>query len=153
MMPHLGVLSTVYPEASWQIFDKDCLVRLGTVVAPRGTAKEGREVMSVELEMQDGTVIKETMKFGDIKRIPVSEKEEVRAIIKPKGMFDVGIGEGKELESVLYGGIVGIVLDTRGRPLVLPEDEDARNRTLIRWWRSLDLYPDGFLEISMGDRT
>ena len=28
MMPHLGLLSTVHPEASWQIFDKDCLVRV-----------------------------------------------------------------------------------------------------------------------------
>ena len=144
MMPHLGVLSTVYPEASWQIFDKDCLVRLGTVVAPRGTGKEGREVMSVELEMQDGNVVKETMKFGDIKKIQLPEREEVKATIKPKGMFDVGMGEGKELETTLYGGVVGVVLDTRGRPLILPEDEDTRKSTLIRWWKSLNLYPIDF---------
>jgi len=56
MMPHLGVLSTVYPEATWQIFDKDCLVRLGTVIAPIGTAKKGEVVMDVKLEMPDGEI-------------------------------------------------------------------------------------------------
>ncbi|TRO47001.1 methylaspartate mutase, partial [Candidatus Bathyarchaeota archaeon] len=34
MMPHLGVVSTVHRDAAWQIFDLDCLVRLGTIVAP-----------------------------------------------------------------------------------------------------------------------
>jgi hypothetical protein len=38
MMPQLGVLSTVLPEAATQVFDRDCLIRLGTVVAPGGTA-------------------------------------------------------------------------------------------------------------------
>jgi uncharacterized protein (TIGR01319 family) len=36
MMPHLGLLATVYEEAAQQIFEKDCLVRLGTVIAPAG---------------------------------------------------------------------------------------------------------------------
>ena len=50
MMPHLGVLSTVYPEIAWQIFDKDCLVRLGTVIAPIGRTGVGEPVMNVKLE-------------------------------------------------------------------------------------------------------
>jgi len=29
MIPHLGVLSTVHPEAAMEIFEKDCMVRLG----------------------------------------------------------------------------------------------------------------------------
>ncbi len=36
MMPHLGVLSTAFPDIAWNVFDKDCLVRLGTVIAPSG---------------------------------------------------------------------------------------------------------------------
>ena len=68
MMPHLGVLSTVHREAAWSIFDKDCLVRLGTVIAPAGTGSPGEPVMTVELEMLDGETMKEEMKFGEIKR-------------------------------------------------------------------------------------
>ena len=38
MMPHLGVLSTIHPAAATEVFEKDCLVRLGTCVAPVGQA-------------------------------------------------------------------------------------------------------------------
>ncbi len=147
MMPHLGVLSTVYPEAAWQIFDKDCLIRLGTVVAPRGTTNEGKDVMTVEIEMPDDEVLRESLRFGEIKRIPLPEREEARAIIKPRGLFDVGIGEGKELETILHGGVVGIVLDARGRPIYLPQDKDRRDKMLFKWWNALDLYPMDLLKI------
>jgi uncharacterized protein (TIGR01319 family) len=141
MMPHLGVLSTVYPEAAWQIFDKDCLVRLGTVVAPRGVGKPGREVMTVEIEMPDGTKLTEKLRHGEIKRIHLPERQTAKAVIRPRGGFDVGMGEGKMMEATLYGGVAGIILDARGRPLNLPEDEEERKKTLIKWWKALDLYP------------
>jgi hypothetical protein len=140
MMPHLGVLSTVYPEASWQVFDKDCLVRLGTVVAPRGTSREGSDVMLVKIKMPNGETLEESIKYGDLKVIPLSEGQEVQTIIEPRGRFDIGMGEGKELETTLSGGVVGIVLDARGRPLSLPDDNDLRMKTLLKWWNALDLY-------------
>ncbi|MCX7933735.1 MAG: glutamate mutase L, partial [Planctomycetota bacterium] len=36
MMPHLGVLSTVHPAAAAEVFEKDCLIPLGTALAPAG---------------------------------------------------------------------------------------------------------------------
>ncbi len=41
MMPQLGVLSTMEAEASAEVFERDCLIRLGTVVAPAGSGKPG----------------------------------------------------------------------------------------------------------------
>jgi uncharacterized protein (TIGR01319 family) len=144
MMPHLGVLSTVYPEAAWQIFDRDCLIRLGTVIAPRGVASSGNSVMSIEVEMPNGETVMESVNMGELKRIPLSEEHTVKAIINPRGRFDVGMGEGKIFETEISGGVVGIVLDGRGRPLQIPESVDARNRALLDWWRALDLYPIDF---------
>jgi hypothetical protein len=40
MMPQLGVLASVQPEAAGQVFERDCLIWLGTVVAPVGVASE-----------------------------------------------------------------------------------------------------------------
>jgi hypothetical protein len=67
-MPHLGVLSTVYREAAWNIFEKDCLIPVGTVIAPVGSAKPGEHVMDVKLELSDGQTINEGMNFGEIKQ-------------------------------------------------------------------------------------
>ena len=34
MMPQLGVLSSIHPEAALEVFNRDCLVRLGTAINP-----------------------------------------------------------------------------------------------------------------------
>ncbi|HEX9915691.1 MAG TPA: glutamate mutase L [Candidatus Bathyarchaeia archaeon] len=148
MMPHLGVLSTVYPEAAWQIFDKDCLVRLGTVIAPHGQAAEGEPVMDVRLEMPDGDPRNIDVRSGEIVKIRLPEKEKVKAVITPHKSFDVGEGRGKKLETTVEGGVEGIILDARGRPLSIQGAE--AHKTLIKWFRALDLYPAEAVEAMEG---
>jgi len=142
MMPHLGVLSTVYREAAWNIFDKDCLVRLGTVIAPAGTGSLGNPVMTVELEIPEREVLKEDLKFGEIKRIDLEEGQEAKVFIKPHKGYDVGEGSGREIESTVMGGVVGIVFDARGRPLQLPEEDSERKEMLMNWFDATNLYPE-----------
>jgi uncharacterized protein (TIGR01319 family) len=146
MMPHLGVLSTVYRDAAWNVFDKDCLVRLGTNVAPAGTAKLGEPVMKVAMEMDDGETLEEELNFGEVKLIPLAERHEAKAVITPAKNFDMGEGPGHTVEKTLMGGVAGVLLDARGRPLYLPEEESARSDLLIKWFRALDLYPEEKLE-------
>ena len=142
MMPHLGVLSTIYQDAAWSIFDKDCLVRLGTVVAPAGTGKPGEPVMTVELEMPDERTLKEELKFGEIRRIDLPERQEAEALIKPHRGYDVGAGSGNQLKTTVMGGVAGIIIDARGRPLKLPEDENERKAILLKWFDAINLYPE-----------
>jgi uncharacterized protein (TIGR01319 family) len=142
MMPHLGVLSTVYRDAAWNIFDKDCLVRLGTCIAPAGTGNPGEAVMTVELEIPDEGPIEEKLALGEIKRISLAERQEAEAVITPAKNFDMGEGPGKPVQRTIMGGIGGVLLDARGRPLALPEEYDARKELLLRWFKALDLYPE-----------
>lgn len=141
MMPHLGVLSTVYKDAAWNIFDKDCLVRLGTIIAPVGLGKEGQPVLDLALEMPDGSHLDVNVNFGEIRRIPLPEGKEARAILSPRRGFDVGLGQRKSVETTICGGSVGVIIDARGRPLLLPEEEEERKKKLIEWIGSLQLYP------------
>ena len=55
MMPHLGVLSTIHPDAATEVFEKDCLVRLGTCVATVGAPAAG-PALTVELRLQFDSV-------------------------------------------------------------------------------------------------
>jgi len=145
MMPHLGVLSKAFPEIAWNIFDKDCLIRLGTVIAPAGTATQGEAVVDVKIELPDETVFEKELKFGEITRMPLAERTKVNAVISPKRGFDVGVGPGKSLETTVEGGVVGVVIDARGRPLALPDSDEERRKNLIKWFNSLDLYPKEFM--------
>jgi hypothetical protein len=140
MMPHLGVLSTVHRDAAWNIFDKDCLVRLGTNIAARGRTSEGAEIFKITWEKADGSEFQHSLKSGEIKRILLSEGSEVDAVITPGRNLDVGAGPGQQLETKVMGGIGGVILDGRGRPLELPEDLNQRMELLRGWFDSVNMY-------------
>lgn len=145
-MPHLGVLSTVYKEAAWSIFDKDCLVRLGTCIAPVGIADLGEPVLKVEMTMPGGESLVEELNFGEVKLVPLAERQEAKAIITPAKQFDMGDGPGRAVEKTITGGVVGVLLDARGRPLYLPEDDGTRKELLLKWFGALGLYPEDKLK-------
>jgi uncharacterized protein (TIGR01319 family) len=141
MMPHLGVLSTVYRDAAWNIFEKDCLVRLGTNIAPKGQITQGAEVMKVSWTAQDGSEFQETVRGGEIKRIKLPEGVEVDALVEPARGLDVGAEPGQSLEAKVMGGIGGVILDGRGRPIQLPDEAEARRTVLREWFAILEMYP------------
>ncbi|UCH02004.1 MAG: glutamate mutase L [Candidatus Bathyarchaeota archaeon] len=144
MMPHLGVLSTVNPKIALEIFEKDCLVKLGTCIAPReitDQVEEGQKIGTVTLTMPNGETIEEPLIHVTLKRIPLEESAMAKARINPERGFDVGAGSGRVLEKQVHGGVVGIILDARGRPLRLPENDDERRRKLTEWFTELQAYP------------
>jgi uncharacterized protein (TIGR01319 family) len=134
MMPQLGVLSTVHPEAAAQVFDRDCLIRLGSCVAPVGQGKEGEPCLTIDYNSKS-----ETFRYGELRVLPLGVGEALQATIRPARGFDVGAGKGRPVEATLEGGVVGIVVDTRGRPLQLPPDDATRRQKLISWMTALGL--------------
>ena len=142
MAPQLGVLSTVHEQAATQVFERDCLVRLGAVLAPIGTAKAGSPCITVEISAPGFTTVTMRVPFGELARVPLPEQGTVRLSARPERGFDLGRGKGKPLEADVTGGVVGLIVDARGRrPFVLPDDPAARIERLRAWNRSLDLYP------------
>ena len=142
MMPHLGVLSTVHPEAATEVFEKDCLIRLGTCVAPVGRPKSGHGLAKVELEMADGGRVMEELRVGDLRVVPLAPGAVAKATLVPDRRVDVGGGIGQVVTRELRGGECGIVFDGRGRrPLGVADSADARLRTAKEWDEDLGLYP------------
>lgn len=135
MMPQLGVLSTILPDAATQVFERDCLIKLGHVVAPIGVAKDGEPCLTVSF--QDGQT--ETVPFGQIRVLPLGENETREATLTPSKTFDIGAGKGKPRQATLEGGVVGLIIDTRGRPIALPADTATRLAKLQDWLRAFHL--------------
>jgi len=139
MMPHLGVLASVHPRAALEVFERDCLIALGTVIAPRGTGKYGQLCFEYEIT---GTGWKEqgAMTCGELKRFPLDIGQTARVVVRPARGFDLGNGPGQMVEREVRGGLVGIILDSRGRPLMLPSDRNECRQLVSSWVRALDLY-------------
>jgi len=145
MMPHLGVLSTVYPKASLEIFEIDCLVRLGTCIAPRGVLAKGGNALSFKVE-DEARVVEDNVEFGSMKAVPLEQGKTAKLVLSPAKDLDVGRGPGHGVETTVEGGVVGLIFDCRGRPIQLPEDQAARRQKLLEWFKALDAYPESIYE-------
>jgi len=144
MMPQLGVLSTVHEQAAAEVFDRDCLIRLGTVIAPVGRGKEGQGCVRVKVESPGAPTQEVEVKFGDLALLPLPEDGEARVKVTadPDRGFDVGAGKGKAVTREVRGGVVGLLVDARGRqPFELPADPQKRIERLRAWNKTLKLYP------------
>ncbi|MSQ77134.1 MAG: methylaspartate mutase [Nitrospiraceae bacterium] len=144
MMPHLGVLSTVNEKAATDVFIHDCLVYLGTCVAPIGQGKDGEKCAEYQITFErDRQPESGTLMFGELRLISLGAGERARVTMKPAKQVDLGEGKGTTVTREARGGAAGLMLDGRGRPLQLPVDARARVAALTRWHNSVGLYPQG----------
>ena len=138
MMPHLGVLSTVDERAATEVFARDCLIYLGTCVAPVGEGKDGELCLEYEIDLPSGRQTGQ-LQIGQLQWVPLADGEEVEVSLQPARRWDVGAGPGQALNARVRGGVVGLVLDGRGRPIQMASDQD-RWRQVSDWQQALNLY-------------
>ena len=140
MMPHLGVAAQVHPQAAMEVFERDCLIYLGSVVAPAGHGKPNKLCFSYSI---NGATLNEKgeITYGEIKLLPLGIAETAEITIEPAKTFNAGNGPGKKVVGKVQGGTVGLILDGRGRPLVLPEDVKASQALIDMWVKAINLYP------------
>jgi uncharacterized protein (TIGR01319 family) len=136
MMPQLGVLAQVNEAAATQVFERDCLIHLGTCIAPVGVATSGGVGITITGDLT------ETVPFGELRLYPLGVGEKARVTIQPERRLDMGAGRGQPVEAEVEGGVVGLVVDTRGRPLETSNASTERVTLLKKWFEALEVYPE-----------
>ena len=136
MMPQLGVLAQVNEPAATQVFERDCLIHLGTCIAPIGVAAPGDVGVTISGDLT------ETVPFGELRLYPLGVGEKARVTIQPERRLDMGAGRGQPVEAEVEGGVVGLVVDTRGRPLEVSKVSTERVPLLKKWFEALEVYPE-----------
>ncbi len=166
MMPQLGVMANIEKaeleesakKAAIEVFHKDCLIKLGTCIAFGGMPKKPGKVMEITITMPDGKVVEKSCSLGDLELIPMGLDEKARVVIQPARRLDLGAGPGRRVEGEVEGGVVGLVIDARGRvyktatdstgkkylegSIPIPNDEHERVEALKRWHKALNIYPN-----------
>ena len=148
MMPQLGVLANIDKKnlgeearnAALEVFHKDCLIRLGTCITPIGKVKNESTLLTIKLTFSNGEKIKKELKRNELHRIK-ADYEEVTAELIPHKKMDIGSGLGERIKTTIYGGLVGIILDGRDRPISIPNDPQERLSSLKNWSDALNEYP------------
>jgi len=67
--------------------------------------------------------------------------QTAKATFEPIAKVDIGAGRGQTVTKDLDGGVVGIILDGRGRPLMtVPDDKSERIEQMVGWLENLNVY-------------
>ena len=143
MMPHLGVLSTINEQAATDVFVRDCMIYLGTCIAPIGQGKEGDLCADYEIVFPDGRLVKDQLAFGELRLFALEPGMKANVTLRPAKSVNLGTGAGAAMTREVMGGAVGLLLDGRGRPLQLPAEQSARVAALKKWFNAVGLYPQG----------
>ena len=123
-----------------EVFERDCLIVLGTCVAAVGPGKQGKPCFKYTIT--GGASDSGEMMFGELKRVDLAGGETAEVEVHPSRGFDLGNGPGKAVKRTVKGGPVGIVLDARGRNPILPEEESVRKDQLARTVAGMNLYEE-----------
>jgi hypothetical protein len=130
----LGAVGAVQPLAAAQVLEHDGLVTLGSLVCPVGSAREGETVMRAKLTYANRQVLNLEIAYGSIEVIPLPAGRKATLELRPSRQFDIGWGrKGRGAVAEVDGGILGIIIDARGRPLQVPQEEEERRRLLQKW--------------------
>ena len=133
MMPHLGVLSTINETAATEVFERDCLIYLGACISILNTGKHGSKCLDYTITYSNGKKMEGALLFGEIRVFELRDGEKAEVEITPARQFDVGEGKGKKIAKEVTGGVVGLVIDARGRPLELKEGKGRESLAEALW--------------------
>ena len=148
MMPQLGVMANIDKKnlseqaraASLEVFEKDCLIRIGTCIAPVGNFEGKKDILKAELDFSNGKKKNISLDHGELVIIK-ADYDEVDITLSPANGVDVGAGVNEQIQTKIYGGEVGIIFDGRGRPLALEDDPKTRISDLNKWSKAFNEYP------------
>jgi hypothetical protein len=136
LISQLGAVATVAPVAAVQVNENDAVMhRLGTCVVPFGDMQPGQVALKVEVEYSNGRKVSVEVAGGSIEVVPLQLNEQALLSLYPAPTVDVGLGPGERARAAeeIDGGLVGLVIDARGRPLVMAQDDAERQARLLQW--------------------
>ena len=70
---------------------------------------------------------------------PLAKGEQRSCVMQPAKGFDVGAGRGKPVTATVSGGEVGIIVDTRGRPLKIQTDKAEKIQKQKEWLEAMGI--------------
>jgi hypothetical protein len=138
----LGNAAQIEPELAAAVAANDAVaLLLGSVISTVGDIQEGQPAVRVVLEYMDGRQQVMDVLQGTIARLPLAVGERAILALYPAPQIDIGLGPGQQARGSepVEGGVLGLIVDARGRPLALPPTPEARIARLLEWRRSMGL--------------
>jgi hypothetical protein len=130
----LGAAASVNPTLSVQVLESSAFLSLATVITPISSARPGTPILRLRVIYESGDETSFDIKQGTLEALPLPMGEAARLHLQPLHKSDVGMGGPGRGGSVrVVGGVLGVVIDARGRPVLLPRDTTRRQDLYKKW--------------------
>lgn len=131
MMPHLGVLASVHPEAAREVFENDCLVHIGVAVVPLYNERRVRDGALAEVFL-DSQRLGE-VRVGEVSRFATQTSGKALLKVVPcHPSVNVGSGPGVPMSREVTLSEGGVICDGRNRPIRIPADTASAQREVFQ---------------------
>jgi uncharacterized protein (TIGR01319 family) len=132
VLPALGALALTQPTAVVQALEAGVLTDLGWIIVPTGKGQPGQSVITGVIESEQLGQFDLDIEYGTIDTTVLASGQVANVTLNPHKRNDIGFGDGKGKKITMRGGVVGLVIDGRGRPLPIPKGEDRFE--IVRKW-------------------
>jgi hypothetical protein len=134
LTPSLGAAANVAPLLAVQSLDATNFINLCTVISTVGQAPLGTPILKVRMANDDGQESELEVRHGSLAAIRLPPGQAGTLHLTPLRRFDVGMGGlGRGGTVKVIGGVLGVLIDARGRPLRLPAEPSRRRDLLSKW--------------------
>jgi len=130
----LGAAAAVNPYLSVQVLESSAFISLATIITPVASVRPGTPILRLKVTYASGDETSLDIKQGTLEALPIPLGEAAKLRLQPLHRSDVGMGGPGRGGSVrVVGGILGVVIDARGRPTLLPKDTTRRQDLYKKW--------------------
>lgn len=134
ILPSLGAAAATNPVLAVQVLEPNTFVSLGTIISPISEARPGTPILRVRMVQDDNSETSLEIKQGSLEMLHLPIGKVARLELRPLQRTDIGMGvAGRGGGLRVVGGVLGVIIDARGRPLRLPDDAVQRREMIEKW--------------------
>ncbi|MHB1357782.1 MAG: glutamate mutase L [Anaerolineae bacterium] len=117
MWPQLGAVAAVAPQAAVEVLEQDGLSLMGTIISPIGLAANHGQALFLTITHANGQCESHSIPGGIVKRFVFPKNEILTIKVQTSPRWNLGYNRGRNVEVQVRSGALGVIIDTRGRPL------------------------------------
>jgi hypothetical protein len=129
-----GVLAALNPEAAASVIERDAFVTLGTVIAPTSTNREGQTDLHIQVQPSGSGTIDVEVEHGSLEVVPLAPGQKASLQVHASAGVNLGPGRRGVFKAEVEGGVVGLIIDARGRPITPPSTGENRHEKIQQWF-------------------
>lgn len=134
LLPILGAAGQSLPNLPVDVLESGGLLNLCTLITPVSGRKAGTPILRMHVISDDNQETEVEVLQGNLMTVPLSQGQSARVFLEPINNAELGLGKmGSGAGFKVTAGVLGIVVDARGRPIRTPGEFVDRQEILAQW--------------------